>query len=286
MINKKYIVMALALTAISFSAFAETGATATGSTSDSAVSAVNDADPLSQDAGIEADADSVSGESQTPAQALAPKGGVSNYAEIACDKEYFTQNACNQCFDGGKKIVGEKITNLTDGWTNPNTGEQVIYKDEQTMPELVNLGGNGTKWISNPEDSSKFWKFSDEIVWTDSKTGSGKQEFLLEGGKTVNFIEGGLGATYVMDSTDIKEGEIAGLLKMPITYHNIDESGKEGTTLNHVECIAYLAGAQAAKAPVPQPKEITKVKTGPELYILLLLAFSIAFGFVKLRKKA
>jgi len=37
-------------------------------------------------------------------------------------------------------MVGEKIAGLTDSWTNPNATEQIIYKDEQKFPELVNLG--------------------------------------------------------------------------------------------------------------------------------------------------
>jgi hypothetical protein len=34
--------------------------------------------------------------------------------------------------------------------------------------------------MTNPVEADKFYKFSDELAWTDSATGSGKQEFLLE----------------------------------------------------------------------------------------------------------
>ncbi|EKE27584.1 MAG: hypothetical protein ACD_3C00189G0003, partial [uncultured bacterium (gcode 4)] len=101
----------------------------------------------------------------------APKGWVGNYVEVACDKDFFTQNACNQCFDWGKKAVGEKITGLTDSWTNPNTTEQIVYKDEQKMPELVNIGWANSVWLTNPQEPDKFWKFSEELTWTDSATG-------------------------------------------------------------------------------------------------------------------
>lgn len=294
MINKKQALVALILSLAYFSAFAATWDSSSNTTTSSDNTTIDtwssdSTDPLANDSGssdaTDTSLNSATATGTTWALAVA-KGGVWNYTEVACDKDYFTTNACNQCFDWWKKAVWEKITNLTDSWTNPNSGEQVIYKDEQVLPELVNLWGNATSWISNPQDSSKFWKFSDEIIWTDSKTWSWKQEFLLEWGKTVNFLEWDLWATYIMTSTDKKLWEPAGLLKFSIAYHDISDAGNEGSKLNHVECVSYLASAQAAKAPTPKAKEITKVKTWPDIYILFFLAFAIAFGFVKLRKKA
>jgi hypothetical protein len=218
---------------------------------------------------------------------VAPKWGVGNYSEVACDKDFFTQNACNQCFEWGKKATWEKITWLTDSWTNPNVSEQIIYKDEQKFPEFVNLGGDKTTWINYPIEADKFWKYTDEIVWTDSATWSWKQEFLLEWGKTVNFLEWDLWASYALQSTDKKEWDPTGLLKFMVNYHDTDATANESAAKLHTECVVYYAWTPAPAAPVPvAPKEVTKVKTWPESYILIIVALLLSFGLLKYRKKA
>jgi hypothetical protein len=217
---------------------------------------------------------------------VAPKVWIGNYVEVACDKEFFTANACNQCFDWGKKATAEKITGLTDSWTNPNTTEQVIYKDEQKMPEFVNLGWANTSWLTNPEDSSIFYKYSDELAWTDSATWSGKQEFLLEWSKTTPFLESDLGASYTLQSTDKVEWDAVWLLKFQINYHDTDATAKESEAKAHTECVAYYAGTPAPVVAAPvTPQEVTQVKTGPESLVLILVALLLSFGLLKYRKK-
>lgn len=210
-----------------------------------------------------------------------------NYKEVPCDQTYFTENSCTQCFDGGKKAVWEKLTWFTDSWTNPNTTEQIIYKDEQTMPALINLWWVGTVWNTNPQEADKFWKFADEIAWTDSATGSGTQEFLLEWSKTVNFLESDLWASYSMQSTDKNEWEPVWLVKFTLNYHDTDENAKEWDIKTHTECVAYMAWTPVAVQAAPEtPKEVTKVKTGPESVLLIFAALILWFGLTKLRKRA
>ena len=217
---------------------------------------------------------------------VAPKWSIGNYSEVACDKDFFTANACNQCFEWGKKMVGEKIAGLTDSWTNPNSTEQIIYNDEQKWPELINLGWANTIWANNPIEADKFWKYNDEIVWTDSATGSGKQEFLLEAGKTVNFLEADLWASYALQASDKQEWDAVWLLKFYINYHNTDASAKETEALMHTECVAYYAWTPAAAPVVPTtPVEATQVKTGPESFVFILIALILGFGLLKFRKK-
>lgn len=219
--------------------------------------------------------------------ALAPaKGWVGNYKEVDCaSKDYFTANSCNQCFEWWSKAVWEKITWLTDSWTNPNSTEQVIYKDEQKFPEMVSVGNS--VWISNPMEIEKFWKYSDEILFIDSATWSGKQEFLLEWWKTINFLEWDLGASYALQSSDVNEWEATGILKFYLSYHDTDESAKESEVKNHTECVAFTAWAKAIAAPVPTtPQEVTQVKTWPETIFVILAALLLAFGLIRYRKKA
>ncbi len=217
-----------------------------------------------------------------------PKWNIWDYQEIACDKDYFTQNVCNQCFDWSKKAISEKISTLADTWINQNSTEQVFYKDEQINPEFINLGWNNTVWVTNPTDPNKFWKFANEIIWIDSDTPwTNKQEFVLGWNKSIKFQESDLWASYAMSSTDKQEWEPVGLLKFTINYHNINSKWDESVKNSHTECVAYYSAAPAPVATTPTPKaqEITKVKTWTESYILILIALVLWFTLVRLRKK-
>lgn len=212
----------------------------------------------------------------------------SDYKEIECSSQsFFTANNCNQCFDGGKVVVGQKITGLYDTWTNKNSTEQIAYKDEQTYPEMVNLGGEGVSWKSSPSDPSLFWKYGSEVLWVDSLTGTGKQEYVLDPGKTVTFMEADLGANYSLEKSNKTAGEIIGLAKFPLAFRDVSSAGKEGDLQMHYECVAFAA--EAAPAPAPQPKPVpaqaTVVKTGPESFLLLALAALLSLSFIAFRRK-
>ncbi|MDD5376675.1 MAG: hypothetical protein PHH16_01020 [Candidatus Gracilibacteria bacterium] len=214
---------------------------------------------------------------------------VGDYKETACTAEYFTANNCSACFEGTALANGDQINGLYDTWTDKNVNEQIIYKDEQVMPEMVPLS-SGTVFIANPVDPAAYWKYGNQVIWTDSATGTGKQEFMLDAGKSVKFMEADLGASYTLTATDKGNGEAIGVIKFPLSYHNVDADGNEGKKETHIECVSYTAKATiAAVAPVevvkPIPKKMTTVKTGPESLILMALALLIAAGFVVIRSR-
>jgi hypothetical protein len=239
-------------------------------------------------------------------QSMIAFADIGEYAEIKCDSPEFAQNNCNQCFDGGKVAIGEKLTNLFDTWTNANPTEEIIYKDEQSMPELINLGGDKTKWSSVPDDPTRFWKFANEIAWVNSafsnvssSTGtvassgstitgttpsSSKQEFLLEANNKIRFLESDLGAVHTLEATDKKDGDSVGLIKYSLNYHDISADGNESSVKNHVECVSYKLSGEQAKPPVVPPTA-TKVKTGPGMLIIILAALGLGFGIVRLKGK-
>lgn len=211
-----------------------------------------------------------------------------DYKEIECSTQaFFAANNCNQCFDGGKVAVGQKITGLYDTWTNKNAAEQIAYKNEQVYPEIVNLGGDATSWKSTPSDPSLFWKYGAEVLWVDSLTGTGKQEYVLDPGKTVTFMEADLGANYSLEKTDKKAGEAVGLAKFPVAFHDVSADGKESAVQLHYECVAFASEAAPAPAPVVKPvtPQATVVKTGPESFLLLALAALLTLSFVAFRRK-
>lgn len=222
---------------------------------------------------------------------------VGDYKTTDCSPAYFTSNNCSACFDGGSISQGTPLTGLYDSWSNKNQSEQIVYKDEQTMPEMVALSA-GTTFTANPIDPTAFWKFGSSVIWTDSVTGTGKQEFMLEAGKTVKFLESDLGASYILSATDKANGEAVGILKFPINYHNVDIDGNEGNKETYIECVAYTANVAtvavtpvevvipAPQQPTPEPKQMTKVKTGPESSLILLsLALIISAGFIVVRSR-
>lgn len=218
---------------------------------------------------------------------------VGDYKETACSAEYFTANNCSACFEGMPLVSGDQITGLYDTWTNKNSNEQLIYKDEQALPEMVSLS-SGTTFVMNPVDPAAFWKYGTEVIWTDSVTGTGKQEFMLDAGKAVRFLEADLGASYTLTATDKAQGEVVGVLKFPLSYHNVDADGNEGVKETHLECVSYASnGASAVVVPAeiiepvqaPVPEKMTTVKTGPESLILMALALLIATGIIAIRNR-
>ncbi len=221
----------------------------------------------------------------TTTQAFA---AVGDYKEIACTAEYFTANNCSACFEGKALSTGDQINGLYDSWTNKNANEQLIYKDEQVMPEIVALTP-GTIFVANPIDPAAYWKYGNQVIWTDSATGTGKQEFMLDAGKTVKLLEADLGASYTMTATDAQNGAVVGVLKFPLSYHNVDADGNEGKKETHLECVSYAAKAApiaAVEIVKPEPTKLTTVKTGPEESLALLaIALLVAAGLVIVRSR-
>lgn len=212
---------------------------------------------------------------------------IGEYKAVACSSNaLFGSNSCDQCFDGSSVKVGEALTGLFDNWTNATTNILTAYKEEQKTPNMVRVGA--TIWTATPADETKLWKYSSDIVWTQSGTG-GKSQYILIGGQKVKFFEADLGAKYTLDKTDKKNGDTVGILRFPVVSHVVDASGNDGAANTHYECVAYKLNAPAV-APVtlakPAPAKITETKTGPETLILIIAAFFIAFGLMfSLRKR-
>ncbi len=228
---------------------------------------------------------------------------LAEFPTIACTTNpAFTANSCNLCYDGGNVKVGERLTGLFDTWTNANSTAQLLYKDEQMMPDIKNLGGGSTEWSSTPNENDKVWRYTTEVVWTPSSaTGSRSQFFLMPNDK-VKFLEADTGAGYNLVKTDKKSGDAVGLVRYPTIYRNIDEAGNESEKQTNYECVIYKASVAVAAPPTPvtptpkptpvtptpkpTPAQVTTPKTGPETLLLIAAAFFIAFGMMfSLRKE-
>ena len=247
--------------------YADTGSTAVAA--DTAVSAAL-TESLTAAPTIPAMAGSSLGEYKSVSWASRPEFGISS---------------CNQCFDGASIKVGTRMTGLFDNWTNSSTNVLKAIKDEQKMPNMVKFGAS--IWSSTPTTESAIWKYSSDVIWTNVGSGT-KQEFLLQPGSKVRFLEADLGAGYTLDKTDRKNGELVGMLRFPVISHAIDvRTASEGAANTHYECVAYKLDTPVVTPatpvtpvkPVP-PKEMTKTETGPETLLLIAAAFFIAFGLM------
>ena len=123
--------------------------------------------------------------------------------------------------------------------------------------------------------------------------------YILPPGQKVRFLEAEMGARYVLEKSDKKNGEMVGILKFPIVSHAVAAAnGSEGAASAHNECVSYTLAASDMVPPTPvtpeptpvtppTPGEVTQTATGPaETLILILAAFFIAFGMMfSLRKR-
>lgn len=244
---------------------------------------------------------------------VTPSAGSSagEYASVACNSNSaFSVNNCNQCFDGGSVKTGQRITGLFDNWTNNTSSPLTAYKDEQKSPNMVKFG-NST-WTTTPASETSVWKTPSDIVWTSGS--GGKASFILSPGGKVRFIEAEMNAGYTLDKTDKKNGEIVGILRLPVVSHVTNtQTATEGAADTHYECVAYKLDAPAPTptptptpttpavvtptptpttpapkpTPAPNPGNMTQTETGPETLLLIAAAFFIAFGMMMtLRKRS
>lgn len=216
---------------------------------------------------------------------------LGEFKEVACTDPLWVQNSCNQCFTGKSVKVGEKLTGLFDNWTNSTDAILVAEKDAQKIPNMVSFGAS---WVSSNADESKMWKNSPDVLWTPNTT-TAKDEFYLQPGQKIRFMESDLGAGYTLESSTKKHGEIIGMLRFPVVYHTTDmTSGNKSDAMTHYECVTYTLDAPTTPTtptpgkPTPKtPTPKTEVETGPaETLVLIIAAFFIAFGLMlSLRKR-
>ena len=221
------------------------------------------------------------------------------YQEVNCSTQgVFSDNSCDQCFNGGTVGVGGNIGLLTDDWINNTGAKQIMYKEEQEMPQMVALGGSS--WSQTP-GADGFWEYTTELNSLYSETEDG---YVLENGSNVVWLKSKLGYAYTLDSTSATAGQNTGLLVYTLATHDIKEDGDITVdSEEHRECVAFTSGA-AAPTPTTVDKTPTKTvttpgkvvttstppkelpQTGAEHIILLLAALILGFGFFFLKQKA
>ena len=202
----------------------------------------------------------------------------------------FAANSCNQCFVETKAVKqGDNIALLKDAWVNNTNSKLLMLKNEQTDPVFKSLAWDKFQ-VSKKTMGGKFWETPSALkaIYDNDLEG-----YLLEPGKSVDWIKLVRWASYKVEKNDVAKGQNAGLLVYTISAHAINGDNIDENATRHRECVLYKSASVA-----PQPKQnnvtvkvknnishATKQTTGPEMYILVLLAILMWVAFVA-RKKA
>jgi len=150
---------------------------------------------------------------------------------------------------------------------------------------------NGASFEQNPTSNEEFWEFTSEL---ETLYSSGVDGYVLQPGQEVSWLKSTLGSAYKVNTANQTKGTNVGLLEFDLMGHNILASGEIAMSdAPHKECVLFKS-AQAEEivtpqaevptpAPEPQP-EMTQVKTGPEMYFIVLI-LSFLIGIVWTNRK-
>ena len=155
---------------------------------------------------------------------------------VSCDSNpSFAANSCDQCFVDSEGVAeGEVKGLLTDVWENNSDGAQIVYTQEQDLPQIVAL--NGASWTEvKASDGVDFWKFSEAFEALYSEDDGGH---ILEAGQSVRWLESTLGSGYKLDSSPATVGSAVGLIVYDLGVHNILADGEPAIDIDtHRECV-------------------------------------------------
>jgi len=200
------------------------------------------------------------------------------YTSVDCSSNaVFWENSCNQCFYWWELKVWDTLSFLDDVWNNETTNRKIMYKEEQKMPVLKPL--NWAEFSKKPNDDT-FWEYTSEFEALKDKEFDG---YVLPAWQKVSWLKSSMWAAYKLDK-ESNNWDYAWILIYDIVSHDILESWEVNMDAKtHRECVAFKAWVWVAKTPTtpkaptapeePKPKqeEMTKVKTGPEKYLIVLM---------------
>ncbi len=207
----------------------------------------------------------------------------SSYAattEIECSTDpVFAEYSCNQCFDWWIKEEWAYIGLLTDVWTNSSENDKIMYKEQQEMPEMVNLNTSKVEWSQTP-DAKDFWEFTPEFEALFSEE---QDWYVLPAGQSITWLKSKLSYAFKLDRSETASWENIGLLVYPILSHTLLDNGELGmSNAPHNECVLFKSAAAGETPKVTPPK--TLPQTGPaEFFLLLILAMILGFGIVRFK---
>ncbi len=210
------------------------------------------------------------------------------YEEIDCTTDNaFAANNCNQCFNGGTKVEWDNIWMMTDLWENNTSTSRLLYKEEQEMPQMINLNSDKVAWKERPS-SDGFWKYTSEL---DSRYNESEDAYILWANDEVVWLQSSVGYAYGLTQNDVEKDGNIGLLVYTIITHDINDGVVSDDSETHKECVLFKSGENEANtsAPVEPVEPVTPTvvpETWPEHILLVALALILGFGVLRLRRKS
>lgn len=199
------------------------------------------------------------------------------YESVDCSiNQTFWQYSCNECFNWWVVKEWDVLSFLDDIWYNKWQNKKIIYKEEQKMPVLTPL--NWASFSKRP-DNDTFWEYTSEF---EALKNAEFDWYVLPIWQNVSWLKSSMGAWYKVDKI-WSESSAAWILVFDIADHDILSTWEiDMSEKVHKECVLYKAWAWKASTPIieetppkkePEPKkeEMTKVKTWPEMYFLIII---------------
>lgn len=207
------------------------------------------------------------------------------YETVDCwSNPSFSENSCNQCFDWGEKWEGEAFGFLSDLFVNQTTNKKLIYKEEQTMPTMVNLWWDKSSWSQTPS-SEDFWEYTQDF---DALYNKEQEAYVVDPNKEVKWLQSKMWYAYKLDKNTVTKWENVWMLIYTVTSHDIVNDEVSVDTIEHKECVLFKSGTPTkVQTPVViEKQEVKKLpQTWPEHIVLFALALLLALWLFGLKRK-
>lgn len=128
--------------------------------------------------------------------------------EVNCtSNQVFSNNSCNKCYTK----TWNSFNSSTFTWNNNTNNKQIIYKEEQILPTMINLLPNQISW------SSPIWDYSDSFNFLYDITEEG---YVLNIWNSTDFIQSN--SWYTINDNTLTWWLEIWLLKSEISTHTIN----------------------------------------------------------------
>jgi len=214
---------------------------------------------------------------------------VNAYEEVDCSSNnQFSKYNCSQCFDWGSINKSKGIWFLDDIWVNNSLNDALMYKEEQKMPVMYSLDEKNVVFTMQPSEED-FWEYTTDLESFYSET---EGWYVLPSWKSVSWIRSKIWNEIILEKNNLPAWENIGMLVFSILTHNILSDGSITTEdVPHNECVLFtswnwwnlqedLKKETLEKEPEINDKDMTKVTTWPEHYLLLLILAMLIWFFL------
>lgn len=205
------------------------------------------------------------------------------YTEVQCNSDpVFAQNTCNQCFNWWEKGQGEAFWFINDVFINKTSNSKLLYKEEQTMPSMINLGWDKTTWSQTPSGDN-FWQFTKDF---ETFYSTGQEAYVIAPWKQVSWIESKTWYAYKVDKNTVARWQNIGLLVFSVISHDLVNNEVSIDTSEHKECVLFKSWVPSVSPVVTVAEPVKQLpKTGPEHIFLVLIALLLWLWLFGLKRR-